>query len=551
MSTQEGPRNPTDDLPEAAVEEKSGFSLVWLVPLIAALIGGWLVYKALSEKGPTITLSFLTAEGIEAGKTKIKFKDVEVGEVTSVDISPDLERVMLTAELEPGTRPYLTDKSRFWVVRARVAAGKVSGLGTLFSGAYIAIDPDSSGRPTRHFVGLEEPPAVTSYEHGRQFTLRADRLGSLDTGAPVYYHQVKVGEVTGYNLEKNGRGLTVDLFIYDPYPKFVRENSRFWNASGLDFSLTAAGLEVDTQSLVSVILGGVAFNTPDTAGTPARAGRTFRLYRNREDAQSPTYTEKVRYRVIFKDSANGLVIGAPVQLMGIKIGEVKDIRLEGNLDTFEVRIPVLIEVEPQRIRLSGKTELDQRQRLEVLVRHGLRAQLETGNLLTGQKYVSLAFHPEATPAEVVQEGPYLVIPSIPTPLGELKASLNELLKKLSRVPMDEIGRELSGTLAGLNQTVNSQQLRSAIADLSATLNETRKLTESLTAQSLPSLNKTLAEVEQTAGSARDLLSTGSPLYTEMLRTLRQLSEAARSMRIMADYLQRHPEALISGKGARR
>lgn len=551
MSSPGSNHPPTEDLPEAAIAERSGFSLVWIVPIVAALIGGWLVYKALSEKGPTITISFRTAEGIEAGKTKVKFKDVEIGQVTDIDISPDLEQVILTAQMQPGAKAYLTDNSRFWVVRARVAAGKVSGLGTLFSGAYIAIDPRSDGKRSEHFRGLEEPPAVTSYEAGRQFTLRAAQLGSLDTGAPVYYHQVKVGEVTGFKLDKDGGSIAVGVFIHEPYPSLVRENSLFWNASGLDFSLTAAGLEVDTESLVSVVLGGVAFYTPDPAGPAAKEGQIYRLYKNQTDAEAPTYVEKAHYLLIFKDSADGLAVGAPVRLLGIKIGEVKNIRLEGDLDSLEVRIPVLIEVEPERVSLTGRTRLNKRQRMEYLIQQGLRAQLETGNLLTGQKYVSLDFHPEAAPAHLDQQGRYVIIPTLPTPLGELKASLNDLLKKLSQIPLEKIGQDLSGTLAGLNQTVNSEQLRSALADLSATLDEARRLTQSLNASAVPSLNKTFAEVEETAGSARRMLSASSPLYTEVLRTLRELSQAARSIRVMADYLERHPEALISGKGGRR
>ncbi|MBA3756827.1 MAG: MCE family protein, partial [Nitrosomonas sp.] len=223
-----------NDLPAARVETRNGISIVWLIPLVALLVGAWLAYKTWSETGPTITISFKTAEGLEAGKTKIKYKNVEIGQIRSIELSDDLSHVIVTAELVRNAKHYLIQGTRFWVVRARIAAGEVSGLSTLLSGAYIGIDPGKEGDDARHFVALETPPALTDNASGSHFFLRADNLSSLDVGSPVYYRMIKVGQVIGYRFAKDGQSVEIELFIHSPHDRQVNSNTRFWNASGLE-----------------------------------------------------------------------------------------------------------------------------------------------------------------------------------------------------------------------------------------------------------------------------------------------------------------------------
>ena len=247
---------------QAVVKPKKSVSIVWIVPLVAILIGGWLVYKAITEKGPTITITFQNAEGLEAGKTKIKFKDVEVGQVEDIHLSPDLSQVIVTAQLTRDAKEYLTENTRFWVVRARIAGGGVSGLGTLFSGAYIGMDPGKPGKTARSFKGLDTQPIVTTDLPGRHFVLKAERLGSLDVGKPVYFRQIKVGQVVAYEMEKDGQDVDIKIFIHAPHHERIRENTRFWNAGGLDVSVDAGGIKVNTESFVAIMIGGIAFENP-------------------------------------------------------------------------------------------------------------------------------------------------------------------------------------------------------------------------------------------------------------------------------------------------
>ena len=337
---------------EAVIRQKRNFSIVWILPVVALIIGGWLVYKALTEKGPEITISFKTAEGLEAGKTKIKYKDVDIGIVDTIRLSDDLSHVILSANLVRAAERYLTEHTRFWVVRARLTASEISGISTLFAGAYIAIDPGKEGLLQKHFAGLERPPVVTADLPGRHFLLKAEKLGSLDIGSPVYYRQIRVGQVADYDLDDDGRHVTLKIFINDPHHKLVSKNSRFWNASGMDVSLDAGGIKVDTQSFVSMMIGGIAFSAPITFKSTQAASENdvFILYSNQQQAQEDAYRIKHHWVLNFKGSVRGLSPEAPVEFRGIPVGKVLSIASQFDMDAIqgEIVIPVLIETEPER-----------------------------------------------------------------------------------------------------------------------------------------------------------------------------------------------------------
>jgi paraquat-inducible protein B len=584
MSDEKSPSNENNELPEAVVStRRRSISIVWVVPLVALLIGAWLVYKAVSEKGPTVTIAFKSAEGLEAGKTKIKFKDVELGQVSKISLSPDLTQVLVTAELVKQAEKFLSVNTRFWVVRARVAAGQVSGLGTLFSGAYIGLDPGKPGRMATHFEGLENPPVVTTESPGRRFTLEASRLGSLDIGAPVYYRQIKVGQVVGYNLQKDGQAVDIQVFVNSPIDKLVYKNTRFWNASGLDVAVDASGIRVNTESLMTILIGGIAFDTPANLepGGPVDSDKVFKLYDSREKIYEKTYAKKARWLLYFKGSVRGLTVGSPVEFRGIRIGQVLDINLEYDAVDKSFKIPVLIEIEPERIKVIGDKDLrDQEKMDDYLVEQGLRAQLNTGSLITGQLFVELDFHPDAPPAKINREGRYPEIPTIPAPMQEITTSLTQLLKKLEKLPIEQIGSDLRDTVqsakqlvasaelqeavANLNQTLKQAQqfaaalnqavapeLKSAVSSLNETLKRTRQLAQSFDADVVPELSATLQQAQSTLKALNGTVGKDSPLYYELMRVFKELSEAARSIRVMADYLERNPDALIYGKGKRR
>ncbi len=569
-----------DTAPKAVVKAKRSFSIVWLVPVVGLVIGGWLGFKARTTKGPTITITFETAEGLEAGKTKIKYKDVEMGLVNSVVLSEDLSHVILTASLVKGAERYLSDKTRFWVVRARVAAGEVSGLGTLFAGAYIAMEP-KEGKPARAFKGLEVPPIITEGLPGRHFVLRASKLGSLDINAPVYHRQIKAGQVVAYEMEKAGQAVLIKVFIHAPFHEFVRESSRFWNASGLDVAMDASGIRINTESLLSVMSGGIAFETPANleAGEPAKEGQEFFLYETKEATRAEAYTVKNRWLLHFSGSVRGLTIGAPVEFRGIRVGQVLDVKLRFNLKDVDFRIPVLVEIEPARLEAEdiGTSVSERREVMDRLVEKGLRAQLKSGSFVTGQLYVDLDLHPNAAPAKINWQATNPEFPTVPSQMDELTMSLTGLMEKLKRFPLEEIGVGLKDTVQGAGRLVNSPDLIQAIKDLQGTLDafknvavgldrevmpdlkkaaggfsetmkDTQGLVKALRSDLTPALHQAVVEAQKTLVAAQTTLSSESPLQHELKRVLSELSAAARSIRVMADYLERHPDALIRGKG---
>jgi len=520
MTDLQSEQQPADAIPEAVVMTRSGVSIVWLIPLIAALIGGWLAWKAYSEQGPTITISFKSAEGLEAGKTKIRYKDVEIGQVENIELSEDLSHVIVTAKLVKGAGDYLTDKTHFWVVRASIKAGQVSGLGTLLSGAYIGVDPVTEGESARHFEGLDTPPVVTTGQAGRHFLLKAGKRGSLDVGSPVFYRQIQLGEVVAYDIGEDADSIDFRIFVHAPYDEKVHANTRFWNASGLDVSVTAQGIKVDTESMVSILIGGIAFAAPENEapGAAAEEEHVFHLYDNHGATREKEYAEKRRFLLYFDGSVRGLSPGAPVEFRGIQIGEVVDVKLEFNVNTRKFQIPVVIDIEPERVAPTGqippewaRLEKHERQNrvFDQLVAQGMRAQLKTGSLLTGKLYVDMDIYEKVETAAIDYSGTYPVLPTVPTSLEEITSRVATILDKLGQFPIDKIGKDMDATLAGLQLTVDQTQ-------------------------------KTLVALEKT-------LSSESPLQQELQQTLQELSGAARSLRLLADYLERNPEAILRGK----
>ncbi|MBT2867795.1 MCE family protein [Chromobacterium violaceum] len=526
-----------DDLPQAVPVRRRRWapSLVWLIPVVAALIGGWLAVHAVLSRGPTITISFQNAEGIEAGKTRIKYKDVEIGEVTSVKLSPNRQAIVATAQLSKEAADYLAEDSRFWVVRPRVSGGGVSGLGTVLSGSYIGMDIGKSEARKTDFVGLETPPIINADLPGQTFTLRADNLGSLNTGSPVYFRRVPVGQVVGYELDSKGGYVKVAVFINAPYDRFVSANSRFWHASGVDVSLSANGLNVSTQSLAAIALGGIAFETPlaDNAGIPL-SDRNFILHDSRDRALQNPDREMQPFRLRFRQSLRGLSVGAPVDFRGITIGEVTAIGVQYVPERKDFDMTVDIRTYPSRLdslsrggRISGKLSP------QALVANGMRAQLRSGNLITGQLYVALDFFRDAPPAKLVVRNGLPELPTISGDLEELQRVLQRIVKKLDAVPFDSIGKEADASLKSLHQTLDS----------------VKKLSDGLNGDAVPQALKTLEQLQQTLEATRQAMRADSPLQQDVRAAAQEVKETARSFRALADYLDRHPEALVRGKEA--
>jgi paraquat-inducible protein B len=512
-------------------------SLIWLIPIVAALVGVMLIVKILMERGPEIVLTFETAEGLEANKTAVKYKDVQIGTVQSLRLARDRSHVRVQVQLNKEAEGFTAEDSRFWVVRPRLDTSGISGLGTLLSGAYIGADAGVSKETASEFKGLEVPPIVTRDASGQQFLLRATDIGSLDVGSPVYFRRVKVGQVAAYQLDGDGRGVTLRVFVNAPYDKFVGVNTRFWQASGIDAQLSASGFTLRTQSLATILLGGIAFKAPDDAMGPlARENTAFTLAEDETTAMKEPDGPPQTLLMYFNQSLRGLTPGAPVDFRGVVIGEVKSIGVEFDRAEREFRMPVLVQVYPDRLRRRAgetgeETRATQQDRLRFLTEKGLRAQLRNGNLLTGSVYVALDFFPKAPPAKINMDKNPIELPTVANSLDEIQSQVQEIASKLNKVPYEQIAGDLRTTLAALNKTLAS----------------TEQAVTRINTDVTPELTAAMKDVRKTVNNAERTLADDSPLQQDMRQTLRELTRAAGSVRVLTDYLERHPESLLRGK----
>lgn len=556
MTQEPDDRSFLEELPEVEVASRGGFSPVWIIPLIAAMIGAWLAYKTISEMGPTVSITFNNGEGLEAGKTKIKYKAVEIGTVKTVEISEDLSQVVVTAAMHKETESHLTTNTLFWVVRPQVGFSGISGLETLVSGAYIDADP-RPGESTQEFMGLDNPPGVTAFEKGTQYQFIAEKLGSCYPGAPVFLRGIKVGRILGHQLAKDNQSVFIDVFIQAPHDLLVQNTSRFWQRSGIEASVGAEGIDVKIDSLFSVIAGGVAFDTPVMAGgtgKPSKPGTVFELFESFSSIGETKYVRKIPYLMHFDGSVRGLAIGAPVELKGIKVGVVTDIAMALDPKTLNFQVPVAIEVHPDQILtpdvLEALDQINEKDSYSVgrmlVEKHGLRAQLQTGSLLTGQLFVDLDFYPNLPYMKLKTDGKYPEIPTVPSTLDEFRRTATNLLEELRKLPLDKIAQELLATLEGTKRLTNSPDLMNAVQKLNATLKDVQKLTYNVN-HTMESLATSTEKTLSAARAALEVADPHSPTAVNLAHTLEELAAAARSIRVLADYLEQHPESLVHGK----
>jgi paraquat-inducible protein B len=526
--------NGASEAPRAVVLERARLSIVWLIPLVAAIVGIYLAYWAWLETGPTITITFESAEGLEAGKTKLKYKKVEIGLVESVELSDDLSQVEVTASMAAGTAQHLTENTRFWVVRAQVSAGQITGLDTVLSGVYIAVDPSSEGQRARRFVGLEKPPVVTSDKPGTLFNLQAQELGSVSVGSPVYFRWLPVGQVAAIELDEAGEHVSVQVFVEAPHDRRVRSTTRFWNASGFDVTVGGDGLKIDSPSLISMLAGGIGFETPATTAEALDVpeGMIFELYPSKQATRQPRYLQKSRFILYFTGSVSGLTTGSTVEYLGIKIGEVLSVDLRFDPDTNDMSIPIVIEIEPERFGLEGEMpENGEFTRLHDMVDKGFRARISTGNFLTGEKSIKFDYQDDFEPGEIRFGEKYPVLPTVAAGLDAIAGNVISIVEKVDHIPIESIGRNLDEVLGGL----------------AGTLDEVRKLAGTANEDLIPRLSASLEKLEGTLGSAESLIAPESAMAQDLQRLMADLSEAARSIRILAERLEEHPEELLRGK----
>ena len=541
--------SPTDDkepaIPQAR-RRRRWFSLVWIVPLLAVAVVAGLAIRAFADRGPLITISFSDAEGIEPGDTKIRHKDVDLGTVESLYLNADMSRVFVRARMRRSVTPHLTSNTRFWIVKPRVGVGGISGLSTLVSGSYIEMYPGSGNSPEqRSFVGLDDPPALTPDIPGRSFVLHTSDLGSLTAGSPLNYRGIPVGEVEGYQLDASGKQINVYAFVRSPFEKYITSQTRFWNSGGIDLAVGVQGLRFRASSWQQLISGGVSFDTPDNAldASESPAGTAFRLYESQYDAQRDPHGATLLYRVSFPGGVGEIGPGTSVQLQGADIGQITESHLQYDDESESIITRAIVQIDPSHIEivhLRGARESGSGTdpvgalgaRIEKLVAKGLRAHLVSANFLTNSKVVSLDIVPEAPAAHIRQVDGMAELPSTATTdIASILASVQSVLK--------HVDTATAGPALG-----------HAITELDRTLTHLDQVTSEIEPQIKPimqSLRDTADAAQRTLQSANNVLGTSAANGADLPRLIRELTDSARSLRDLADYLGRHPESLLRGR----
>jgi paraquat-inducible protein B len=545
-----------DPLPQATVvpPKRGRISVIWIIPILAALVAIGIAVQRILSEGPTITIVFTAAEGIEAGKTLVKYKDVEIGRVTALKLTFNHDKVEVTVKVAKFAAGLMVEDAKFWVVRPTVSLSGISGLNTLLSGNYIGFEPGKSENSARIFIGLDVAPVITG-QPGREFILNASDLGSLEIGSPIYYRRLPVGQVIAYELAPDGKGVRMKVFINAPYDKFVFPGTRFWNASGIDVSVSADGVNVRTESLVALLVGGLAFDLPafEPSTAPAAPDTVFTLYGDRATAMKAPDAVARHYVLNFNESLRGLSVGAPVTFLGLTAGEVSSVGLAFEAATANIRPRVVISFYPERLiafaNVKGQgtgfaAELRDEQKRRAFIKRlveerGLRAQLRSGSLLTGQLYVAFDYYPKAPKVKIDLTPEEPELPVVPGTLAALETKLTNILDKVEKLPLEAIGNDFKKDLEDLDLTLKSANKLINDADI-------QLVPQIKTA--VEDLHGALAAVERAMNSANTtLLGPNAPAQQELRSALQDFARAARSLRVLADQLERQPSSVIRGK----
>jgi len=548
----------------ASVRRSRRISIVWLIPLVAIAIGGWLAWDTLSKEGPTITLSFESAEGLQPGQSQLRFKDIVLGTVKSLELTAGNSRVLVKIATTRQAEPLLTDTTIFWVVKPRLFAGNVSGLSTLLSGAYVGLLPgQQTGKPQREFVGREDPPVLEANVPGRIFLLKAPRLRSISLGSPVFFRDLDVGTVLGWDIADMAQSVTIHAFVRAPYDGYVHDGSRFWDASVIAVKLGSAGVEVQVESLRAVLLGGVAFDTPtkETGTASSSDNHVFPLFADLDAANAASYSRTIPLVSYFPGSVRGLAPGSEVTVHGLKVGHVTAVGLTYDAAKDAIVAPVEFEVQPERVVGIGKEAFKtSAEAVDALLKRGLRASLQSASLITGQQLVALEFLPNAPPVDLAMEGTNFVLPTTDGGgFAGLQASVSELLDKINTIPFGTIGKNLDGILLAVNGAANGAQMKQTLTELAATVAKAKDMVEHLDSGISPALRqlpeiatglqKTMTNTNRLVQSIDNGYGDNTKFNRGVERLLVQLNEAVSSFRALADLLARHPEALIKGRPA--
>lgn len=525
----------------ANIEQIKRWSPVWIIPIVTLLIGTWIVIYQFSHQGPEITLITTSAEGIEEGKTAIKSRSIDVGIVQRVTLSNDLLQVKIKARMNAGMGKLLHEDSVFWVVKPQIGHEGITGLSTLLSGVYIALQPGSKGKAQAYYKLLDAPPLAPLDAKGLRIILDSSKTGQLNAGDPVLFRGYRVGSVETRHFDVDKRLMRYQLFITAPYDRLVTSNVRFWKDSGIAMDLSASGMRVEMGSLTTLFSGGVCFDVPDgrDPGRPAENYSQYQLFDDQRSIQNSLYTEHIDFLMLFNESIRGLQPGAPVEFRGIRLGSVDQvpfiIRGSNQQLSSNYQIPVLVRFDPERFLTQLGRDFSITQHLQKGKKQGLRASLKSANLLTGSLFIELDFYPGVEPySGPDQVAGYEVIPTTSSGLSQIQQKLIAVLDKVNALPLNPMLNQATRTLAESQQTLR---------DLQKTLDNLNQIMSSQAMKDLPQdIQHTLRELNR----SMQAFQPGSPTYGKVLSDIQHFDQVLRELQPILRTLNSKSNALIFG-----
>ena len=537
------------DLPrtEARVDRGRWPGLVWALPLAALLIAGYLGLRALTSRGIAIELIVPSAQGVRTGDTHVEYNGLEIGSVSAIRLADDGHSIALTLRVARSSENLFRTGSKLWVVGANPSLTNIASLRAAVAGPSIGVAP-GPGEPATRFVAVRDAPVVDPGTPGRHFRLVAPDLVSITPGTSIYTHGVHVGTVV--SITPTGlTGFVVDAFVREPYVKLVTRSTHFWDANAFQITRTAGGLQARLTSPAIAALGGVNFETPALATDrrPATAGASFSLYPDAGTAAAAPVGPETLYQAALGGDVGGLLPGAPVQLSGYTVGRVVATSFVFDEAAGAIRTPVTIALDGTRLHVSptrdGVDALVNR-----LAARGLRVKMTQSPPLVGAYQVVLDQR-SGGPAGLRPGSPYPWLPTADG--GDLTGKVENILTKVDALPIAAIGANLRALTGNLRSLTGSPQLADSLTHLDralSTLDRTAQQASPKIAPLIDSLQKTADEAQAAAAAAsRTLGGGGGAQDADLPAAIRQLTEAARSIRSLTDYLSRHPEALLRGK----
>jgi paraquat-inducible protein B len=530
---------------EATIKPVRTVSKIWLFPIVALFVGAWMVYYQWSNQGPLITIEFSTATGLEAGKTKIKTRNVDIGLVKKIELSDDLSGVIVTARMDSNVEPLLLSDSQFWIVSPRVSLSGVSGLGTILSGPYINMAPGVEEQTSEQFVALAAPPVTPAGTPGLHVTLNSESQFAYKEGDPVIYKGIKVGEFEDIYFNFEERIVYYNTFIEAPYHKLITANTKFWDVSGVQVELGASGVNISTGSIETLLTNGVTFGIPDGMQTGEQITQRsyFDIHPNYNSASEERFKLSADYVILVQDTIRGLQVGAPVEYRGLEIGKVLSINTietqQNGLLEQGYDIPVVISIQPGRVQQPDTQEgiAFIRQQTGLWIEKGLRASLQTGNLLTGALFVDLQHYPSADTVERTYLNDYEVIPTINGEFSEITTKVTAILDNINQLPLSTLSDSANNMLEQIATAANS--LQSVAANVDVLLNTVQE----------DKVSAVLADTLSNISNLTKDFSSDSKTYEQLQQTMQTLQQTLKEFQPLLLQLNSTPNSLIFTDGS--